>query len=166
MMSYLDPSETAFERRGGDSLDRDPGRFHRHIAKSPRGPLGHAKDPSRRFPRHGVGPHSIPIGEGAVGPPRSGFVLRLCIRKADGAWGEAALGHGLADTRFCKRRIALTHASCNLSRKSPLSPARPASRPNGASVHHLTESALVASSETNGAKVWTRGRGLSSDYSR
>jgi hypothetical protein len=46
--------------------------------------------------------HSIPIGEGAVGPPRSGFVLRLCIRKADEAWGEAMLGHGLADTRFCK----------------------------------------------------------------
>jgi hypothetical protein len=29
--------------------------------------------------------HSIPIGEGEIGPPRSGFVLRLCIRKADGA---------------------------------------------------------------------------------
>ncbi len=29
--------------------------------------------------------HSIPIGEPAVGPPRSGFVLRGCIRKADGA---------------------------------------------------------------------------------
>jgi hypothetical protein len=45
---------------------------------------------------------SIPIGEGAVGPPRSGFVLRLCIRKADGAWGETALDDGLADTRFCR----------------------------------------------------------------
>ncbi len=50
--------------------------------------------------------HSIPIGEGEVGPPRSGFVLRLCIRKADEAWGEAALGHGLADTRFCRTRTA------------------------------------------------------------
>ena len=50
-----------------------------------------------------MGPgHSIPIGEGEVGPPRSGFVLRLCIRKADEARGEAALGHGLADTRFCR----------------------------------------------------------------
>jgi hypothetical protein len=29
--------------------------------------------------------HSISIGDGAVGPPRSGFVLRVCIRKADGA---------------------------------------------------------------------------------
>src|SRR3954469_6037771 len=29
-----------------------------------------------------------------------GFVLRGCIRKAGGARGEAALGHGLADTRF------------------------------------------------------------------
>jgi hypothetical protein len=29
--------------------------------------------------------YSIPISEGAVGPPRSGFVLRGCIRKADGA---------------------------------------------------------------------------------
>ena len=29
--------------------------------------------------------HSIPIGDRAVGPPRSGFVLRLCIRKADEA---------------------------------------------------------------------------------
>src|SRR4051812_6319042 len=54
-----------------------------------------------------MGPgHSIPIGDGEVGPPRSGFVLRLCIRKADEAWGEAALGHGLADTRFCRRRTA------------------------------------------------------------
>jgi hypothetical protein len=50
-----------------------------------------------------MGPgHSIPIGEGEVGPPQSGFVLRLCIRKADEARGEAALGHGLADTRFCR----------------------------------------------------------------
>ena len=29
--------------------------------------------------------HSIPIGDGAVGPSRSGFVLHLCIRKADEA---------------------------------------------------------------------------------
>src|SRR5262249_28996004 len=28
----------------------------------------------------------------------------LCIRKADEAWENAALGHGLADTRFCRRR--------------------------------------------------------------
>src|SRR4051794_5054903 len=34
---------------------------------------------------------SIPIVEGEIGPPRSGFVLRLCIRKADEAWGEASL---------------------------------------------------------------------------
>jgi hypothetical protein len=52
--------------------------------------------------------HSIPRGEGAVGPPRSGFVLRLCIRKADEVWGEAALGHGLADTRFCRSRCFAT----------------------------------------------------------
>src|SRR5262245_35618871 len=49
--------------------------------------------------------HSISIGQGAVGPPRSGFVLRLCIRKADEARGEPTLTHGLADTRFCRRRI-------------------------------------------------------------
>ena len=30
--------------------------------------------------------HSNSIGDGAVGPPRSGFVLRLCIRKTDEAW--------------------------------------------------------------------------------
>src|SRR3954469_22604265 len=33
--------------------------------------------------------------------------LRLCIRKADEAWGEAARGHGLADTRFCRSRTHL-----------------------------------------------------------
>jgi hypothetical protein len=44
--------------------------------------------------------HSISIGDGAAGPPRSGFVLRLCIRKADEACVEAALHHGLAYTRF------------------------------------------------------------------
>ena len=38
--------------------------------------------------------------EGEIGPPRSGFVRRLCIRKADEAWGEAARDDGLADTRF------------------------------------------------------------------
>ena len=48
--------------------------------------------------------HSISIGDGAVGPPRSGFVLRVCIRKADQACVKAALHHGLAYTRFCKRR--------------------------------------------------------------
>jgi hypothetical protein len=48
--------------------------------------------------------HSIPIGEGEIGPPRIGFVLGLCIRKADEAWGEAARDDGLADTRFCNPR--------------------------------------------------------------
>jgi hypothetical protein len=33
----------------------------------------------------------------AFGPPRSGFVLRGCIGKADEAWGEVALDDGLAD---------------------------------------------------------------------
>ena len=33
-----------------------------------------------------------------------GFVLRGCTRKADEAWARAALGHGLADTRFCRKR--------------------------------------------------------------
>ena len=47
---------------------------------------------------------SIPIVEGEIGPPRSGFVHRLCIRKADEAWGEAARDDGLADTRFCNPR--------------------------------------------------------------
>src|SRR5207253_1264519 len=37
-----------------------------------------------------------------------GFVLRLCIRKADEAWGETALCHGLADTRFCRTRSRVT----------------------------------------------------------
>ena len=58
--------------------------------------------------------HSIPIGEGEIGPPRSGFVLRLCIRKADEAWGEAALGHGLADTRFCRRRTSVPMVTIDL----------------------------------------------------
>jgi len=49
---------------------------------------------------------SIPIVEGEIGPPRSGFVHRLCIRKADGAWGEAARDDGPADTRFCRTRIS------------------------------------------------------------
>jgi len=31
---------------------------------------------------------SIPIVEGEIGPPRTGFVHRLCIRKADEAWGR------------------------------------------------------------------------------
>ena len=48
--------------------------------------------------------HSIPIGEGEIGPPRSGFVLRLCIRKADEARGKATLSRGLADTKFCRWR--------------------------------------------------------------
>src|SRR5262249_18990913 len=59
--------------------------------------------------------HSIPIGEPAVGPPRSGFVLRLCIRKADEAWGEATLGHGLADTRFSRPRTLGALAALILS---------------------------------------------------
>ena len=65
------------------------------------GTRGHVQDPSRGLPRHGWG-DSIPIAEGEIGPPRSGFVLRLCIRKADEAWGEAARDDGLADTRFCR----------------------------------------------------------------
>ena len=48
--------------------------------------------------------HSISIGRGAVGPPRSGFVLRGCIRKAGGARVEAELVDGLADTTFCRSR--------------------------------------------------------------
>ncbi len=58
--------------------------------------------------------HSILIGEPAVGPPRSGFVLRLCIRKADEAWGEAALDDGLADTRFCRTRTLGFEQQANL----------------------------------------------------
>ena len=60
---------------------------------------------------------SIPIVEGEIGPPRSGFVLRLCIRKADEAWGEAALGHGLADTRFCRTRSR--HSQVAVAEASP-----------------------------------------------
>jgi hypothetical protein len=48
--------------------------------------------------------HAFPNDEGEIGPPRSGFVLRSCIRKAEGAWGETAIGHGLADTTFCSLR--------------------------------------------------------------
>jgi len=58
----------------------------------PKTPPGASGDPGSS--------HSISIGRGAVGPPRSGFVLRVCIRKADGARVKAALTHGLADTRF------------------------------------------------------------------
>ena len=36
----------------------------------------------------------------SVAGPRPRFVLRLCIRKAGEACGEAALGDGPADTRF------------------------------------------------------------------
>src|SRR5271166_1250990 len=42
------------------------------------------------------------ISDGAVDPPGSGFVL-VCIRKADEA-RRPWLGHGLADTRLCRRR--------------------------------------------------------------
>ena len=68
------------------------------------GALGHAKAPSRRLPGHGVGPFN-PHRRGEIGPPRSGFVLRGCIRKAGGAWGEATLIDGPADTTFFGRRI-------------------------------------------------------------
>ena len=57
---------------------------HCHIDMPARGPLRHAKGPSRRVQRPGVEPFNL-HRRGAVGPPRSGFVLRLCIRKADGA---------------------------------------------------------------------------------
>ena len=43
--------------------------------------------------------HSIPIGEGEVGPPRSGFVLRLCIRKAVVERGLTPGLIGLADAK-------------------------------------------------------------------
>jgi hypothetical protein len=45
----------------------------------------------------------IRIGDRAIGLPRIGFVLRLWIRKADSARGEAAPGHGPAGTRFFTR---------------------------------------------------------------
>jgi hypothetical protein len=38
----------------------------------------------------------------------SGFVLGLCIRRADEAWGSATLGHGLADTRFFTRSTVVS----------------------------------------------------------
>src|SRR5206468_759064 len=43
---------------------------------------------------------------------RSGFVLRLCIRKADEACSGAALSHGLADTRFCRKRTGALGRKC------------------------------------------------------
>jgi len=38
--------------------------------------------------------------QGAVGPPRIGFVQGACIHKVDVAYDEAALAVGLADTTF------------------------------------------------------------------
>jgi hypothetical protein len=78
--------------------------------------------------------HSIPIGEPAVGPPRSGFVLRACIRKAGGACVEAALVDGLADTTFFKRRIAATSAFGRISTNRPGFPPIPPVRGQGSSV--------------------------------
>src|SRR5262245_62128061 len=40
------------------------------------------------------------------GRARRGFVLRRWIRKADGAWDDAALTDGLADPRFFKKPVA------------------------------------------------------------
>ena len=54
-------------------------------------------------PEAWVGPLN-PHRRGAVGPPRSGFVLRVCIRKADPACVQATLADGLADTRFFRER--------------------------------------------------------------
>jgi hypothetical protein len=48
--------------------------------------------------------HSIYIAKPAAGPPRDGFVLRHCIRKADQVRGEAVRSHGLAGTTFCRCR--------------------------------------------------------------
>ena len=107
MMSQPESVSDRPERRGGDSLGPTwlgP--------TSPRQTLRPKTDPSGlktllRITRGLGSGHSISIGEPAIGPPRSGFVLRLCIRKADEAWGEAALGHGLADTRFCTTRTPM-----------------------------------------------------------
>src|SRR5262249_60694846 len=53
--------------------------------------------------------HRCHYGLDAAGRTRSPTAssAESCIRKADGARGEAALGHGLADARFCTRRIGI-----------------------------------------------------------
>src|SRR5262245_45392154 len=55
--------------------------------------------------------HSNSIGQGAVGPPRSGFVLRLCIRKADGP--------GVRPRSATALRIQDSAESAHLNRRSP-----------------------------------------------
>ena len=55
---------------------------------------------SSRPPR----PPIQPLLTNSIAGPHPRFVLRGCIRKADGAWAEAALVDGLADTTFCRRR--------------------------------------------------------------
>src|SRR5512135_2128429 len=76
---------------------------HRHVDMSARGPLRHAKDPSRRVQRPGVEPFNLhrprrsrPNAKRLRPPP-----LHPQGRRGR---GEAALGDGLADTRFCRRR--------------------------------------------------------------
>src|SRR5208337_3782482 len=79
---------------------------HCHVDMSARGPSVTPKTPPGAS--RGLGSsHSISIGDGAVGPPRSGFVLRSCVRKADPACVQATLADGLADTRFSREKDAL-----------------------------------------------------------
>src|SRR5262249_19547143 len=63
--------------------------------------------PSRRSgpaPRPACAPYPSIQSTYSKGCASRGFVLRGCIRKADGACDEAALTDGLADTRFFRRR--------------------------------------------------------------
>ena len=88
-----------------------PVRGHRQVNLPARGPSVTPKTP--RAGCRGMGwSDSIPIVEGEIGPPRSGFVHRLCIRKADEVWGEAApttalriqdSAEGAFDTEHCHR---------------------------------------------------------------
>jgi hypothetical protein len=72
---------------GGHPWGSSPGSPHCYLAPSVRGPSVTPKTPPGAS-RGLASSHSIPIGEDAVGPPRSRFAFRLCDRKADEAGGK------------------------------------------------------------------------------
>ena len=96
------PARQARAERGAYSLGLVPPHLVVTLTTSVRGPLCHAKGSSRGVRGTGSS-HSISIGDGAIGPPRIGFILRLCIRKADEDWGEAAPVYGLAAAGFSRK---------------------------------------------------------------
>jgi sugar lactone lactonase YvrE len=100
-----------------------PGQFARPhgMAVDSKGHLYVADAGNQRVQKFGIPdpgehrPGEIPLGD------REGTSFEeCCIRKAGGAWGEAALGHGLADTRFCRTsELKITIGHRFLSARSP-----------------------------------------------